>query len=478
MATEFVMPKLGLTMEQGTITEWLLEDGAAVAAGDPVLVIETDKVETEVEAPADGMLHRRGTIGETFQCGEVIGFLLSDGEEPPAASTPQTTAAPTAAPAAPSDGPAAAAEPTAAASPPPARVSGGRILASPNARRLAAERNVALRDVPGTGPGGRIVSEDVVEFASRPAPVKGSVATPGAWGSPTESSTVPATVAARQLADLLGIDLRAVEASSGDGRRSREDVAAHVRRLLDRLAERGTPPAPQGDPVLQDPVEIIPFTGMRGAIATRMHASLTEMAQLTLHLDATMDAVIADRAARKAAGAAPGYTDYVIAATARALRDHPIVNSQVTEDGIAVLGDIHVGMAVAVEGGLVVPVVRHADHLDLGALAAETSRLAEAARSKRLGLPDLEGGTFSVSALGMYGVDGFTPVINTPNAAILGVGRLREQVTIDDGEVGATTVLTLSLTWDHRVLDGAPAAAFCARVAELLADPAALDRTP
>ena len=152
-----------------------------------------------------------------------------------------------------------------------------------------------------------------------------------------------------------------------------------------------------------------------------------------------------------------------------------IVNSQVTDGGVAVLPDVHVGMAVAVDDGLLVPVVKHTDRLDLATLSAETTRLAEAARAKKLSLADLEGGTFSVTALGMYGVDGFTPVINAPNAAILGVGRLRDEVRLVDGQTTSSTVLTLSLTWDHRVLDGAPAAAFTARVAELLADPTALD---
>ena len=188
-----------------------------------------------------------------------------------------------------------------------------------------------------------------------------------------------------------------------------------------------------------------------------------------------MDAVVADRARRKAEGTAPGYTDYVVAAAARALRRHPAVNAQVTADGIAQLPDVHVGLAVALDEGLMVPVVRHADRSPLATISAETTRLATAARAGKLGLDDLEGGTFSVTALGMFGVDAFTPVINPPNAAILGVGRLRDDLVLVDGVVASRTRLTLSLTWDHRVLDGAPAAAFCQTIVELLADPAQLD---
>jgi pyruvate dehydrogenase E2 component (dihydrolipoamide acetyltransferase) len=222
------------------------------------------------------------------------------------------------------------------------------------------------------------------------------------------------------------------------------------------------------------------MSGMRGTIAKRMHASLQEMAQLTLHMDADLDAVVANREARKAAGdaALPGFTDYVIAAAARALRLHPIVNSQVTDEGIALLPDVHVSMAVALDEGLIVPVIKNTLSLDLATLSNETKRLSSAAREGKLGLSELEGGTFSVSTLGMFGVDGFTPVINPPNTAILGVGRLRDDVVL--GAKGKPTTvkrMTLSLTWDHRVFDGAPAAEFCRTIVELLGDPSALDAT-
>jgi pyruvate dehydrogenase E2 component (dihydrolipoamide acetyltransferase) len=195
-------------------------------------------------------------------------------------------------------------------------------------------------------------------------------------------------------------------------------------------------------------------------------------------MDAGLDAVVADRERRKAAGAAPSFTDYVIAAAGRALVRHPVVNSQITDAGVALLPTVHVGMAVALDNGLIVPVIRDTVGLDLVELSVESTRLAEAARSGSLELGDLEGGTFSVSTLGMFGVDGFTPVINPPNTAILGVGRLRDDVVLDtDGRAATTKRLTLSLTWDHRAFDGAPAAAFCRTIVELLADPTALDST-
>jgi pyruvate dehydrogenase E2 component (dihydrolipoamide acetyltransferase) len=209
------------------------------------------------------------------------------------------------------------------------------------------------------------------------------------------------------------------------------------------------------------------MTGMRGTIAGRMHASLREMAQLTLTMDVVMDAVIRDRADGGHA-TKPGYTDYVVAAVADTLTEHPLVNSQIHDGRLALLPGVDVGVAIALDGGLVVPVVEAADTLSIEELSAETTRLAAAARAGELTREELEGGTFSVTALGMYGVDAFTPVINPPNTAILGVGRLRDGVRWDDEVATRTTLLTLSLTWDHRAFDGAPAAEFTAGVRDRL----------
>ena len=472
MATEFTMPKLGLTMEEGTIVEWLVPDGAAVEDGSAVLVVQTDKVETEVNVVGSGRLAQVGAVGATFACGEPIGWLLAEGEEAPSAAPARNSGA--------DREPATLGSAVSAdRSPPPVAATngapGGRIIASPYARRLAAERGIDLAAVRGTGPGGRIVAEDldgVAPAAARPAAVSARAAAVSAR-PPAVAGGTPATFAARALADLLGIDVSTVPPDARDGRVSRDDVARHVRSLL---AAASAPAAAAPPPAAsQVPTEVVPIRGMRGTIAKRMHSSLREMAQLTLTVDADMDAVVADRDARKAAGSPPGYTDYVLAAAGRALREHPIVNAQVTPGGIALLPDVHVGLAVAVDGGLVVPVVLHADRRPLADIASDTTRLAAAARAGTLKLDELEGGTFSVSALGMFGVDAFTPVINPPNVAILGVGRIRDDLALVDGEVTVRRRMTLSLTWDHRVLDGAPAAAFAQSIVAKLQDPAALD---
>jgi len=463
MPTEFNMPKLGLTMEEGTIIEWMVVDGTEVAPGSAVLMVETDKVETEVEISDGGRLHIVGTVGSTYRCGERIGWILAPGEAPPVETAAANGPAPVVA-----SVPVAAVTPVVVA----AGASGGRLLASPFAHKRAEELGVNIRSVVGTGPGGRIVSEDV-EQAQRAAPVF-NVAVP-ASAAAGRKATITATFAATELARLLGIDLSRtpILATAPDGRISRQDVADHVRAIIANGAP--TPAASSFAALMQEPASVVPMRGMRGTIATRMRASLQDMAQLTLMMDVDMDAVVAHRTASKGSAVVPGYTDYVIAAAARALREHPRVNSQVTADGIALLPRVNVGMAVALDEGLVVPVVHDADQLSLETISAHTTRLAAAARSGTLKLPDMEGGTFSVTALGSFGVDGFTPVINPPNAAILGVGRLRDDVAwTDNGTIRRVKRLTLSLTWDHRVFDGAPAAEFVRTICRLLDDPSTL----
>ena len=558
MAHEFTMPKLGLTMTDGTIREWLVADGSKVNVGDAVLVIETDKVETEVEAREAGVLSISGVVGENYACGAVIGTLLGEGEVPAAAAQAPagahagaTTSAPLSggAPApraalgatAPADediatrgqggrilaspmaraaarnagvelahiagtGPngrivaadvvtrveALAAAPASTNGATAAVGEGDRILASPMARAAARDRNVDLAEIVGTGPGGRIVADDVARFADAPvaAPVAptASVSPPAvvagvagvAVGTTSVAAPVAATGGGRMLAELLGIDLRLVPTVPG-ARVTREDVAAYVRARL--ASTEATPAATDVEPeaapamlVLQEPSKMVPLRGMRGVIAERMHSSLTEMAQLTLSLDADMAAVNSERERLKAAEqTVPGYTAWVVAAAARALVDHPYVNSQVTPDGVAYLPHVHLGVAVAVDGGLIVPVIENANSVPVDELHTSVADLAVRARDGKLTLNELEGGTFSVTALGMYGVDMFTPVINPPNTAILGVGRLRTETRWEDGLASPRTVMTLSLTWDHRAFDGAPAAEFAQSIVRYLENPAQLN---
>ena len=497
---------------RGTILRWLVPDATEVSAGDAVLLVETDKVETEIEASGSGVLHQTGEIGQEYLCGVPFGWFCEPGERPAGRSQQSRTrlrsplrqhplrSGTECSPARSSGDRSRSTRARrrhsrplqpASAPLPVVRAPGERILASPAAKRLARELGVELAVVAGSGPKGRITERDVRAAAETPAtaepvPEPGVAPTPAAGAgaasarvmSPSTAAveaagpSPPATLAARQLADLLGVDLRAVRASAPDGRISRADVAVAVREMLARLSPSAEPepaaaPEPESAaPLAQEPTELIPLRGMRGVIAERMSASLRSMAQLTLTMDVDMSAVVAERAAL--VEAVPGYTDYLVAAAAAALQQHPRVNSQVTDDAVAVLGDIHIGLAVALDDGLLVPVVRHADRLSLGEIAAETTRLAEGARDGSLDYDDYQGATFTVTALGMFGVDAFTPIINSPNTAILGVGRIRDETIWTEGVPAARPMLTLSLTWDHRAFDGAPAARFTAAVRDWL----------
>ena len=402
VAIEVLLPKLGLTMETGLIEEWLVSAGTLVQPGEPLMRLATDKVEVDVEAEAAGLFHPAVAQGSELPPGALVGWLLAEGEAVPAPSA-AAPSAPTAAP--------HPAEPVVAAEPgaltPPTQT--GRQFVSPNARRVARERGVDVTQLRGTGPSGRVITADVIGALEQPA-VAASAAQ--AQGPGVVSPLV------RRDAVAAGVDLGAVPAGPG-GKIRRADVIAAA-------ARQGA--APPGLPA-----QVIPLTGMRGVIASRMHASLQEMAQLTLGTDATMDAAVDLRARLKeqwsAAGiAVPTITDFIVRAAALALVRHPRLNASVQEQSILVQSDINVGIAVALDDGLIVPVVKNADQLPLSSIAAETKRLAAGSRTGKLALPDLEGGTFTVSTLGSFGIDFFTPVITPGQVAILGVGRLRESV--------------------------------------------------
>jgi pyruvate/2-oxoglutarate dehydrogenase complex dihydrolipoamide acyltransferase (E2) component len=333
---------------------------------------------------------------------------------------------------------------------------GGRQFVSPNARRVADQLGVDVAQVAGTGPNGRVVSEDVEAAA--------------AAGSAKITSPL-----ARRDAAQAGIDINAVQTDTGFV--TRKDVRDAI------SGQVVTPPAPAAKAgavaSMQETASIIPMKGMRGTIAARMVQSLTEMAQLTHGFEVTMDAVVDLRGTlkeqyRDLGLQVPSLNDFIVRAASLALRKHPILNSTIVDKEIHLLSHIHMGMAVAVPGGLMVPVIRDADTLSIFELARITRELAEDCRAGSISLDSLEGGTFAVTSLGTYGVDMFTPVINPGNVGILGVGRLREGGKWEGERFVKTQVLTLSLTFDHRVVDGAPAAEFLQTVNELLARPLVL----
>ena len=457
MAVEVLLPKLGLTMETGLIEEWLVPPGTPVKPGDLLLRLATDKVDVEVEAEGTGLFHPAVASGVELPPGALIGWLLEAGEQVPSgtgAADPLTPLAPVPPP------DVRAQTQTPVVGEPGAITRTGRLFASPNARRVAGQRGVDIAQLNGTGPGGRIITADVLEAAAAP-------------GAPAPAPQIVSPLVRRDAA-AAGVDLGTVVATGPGGRVLRSDILTAAARQVPAAGA-----GPDTASVETAVAEVIPLTGMRGVIASRMHASLQEMAQLTLGTEAEMDAAVALRAQLKeqwsqAGIPVPTITDLVIRAAALALREHPRLNASVHDNAIHVQPEINVGIAVALDEGLMVPVVKRADQLPLSAIAAESRRFGQGARSGRLALPDLEGGTFTVSTLGTYGIDFFTPVITPGQVAILGVGRLRDSVRWEGATPVRTQVLTLSITFDHRAVDGAPAASYLRSVVSRLANPLSL----
>ena len=440
MPVEVRLLKVGMTMTQGSVEEWYIADGDEVQKGEMLYRLETEKVNMDVDAETTGIVKHRVAAGTELGPGEVIGFVFAPDETIPDV-LPTPTPLPGEAPVEEKKAPQPAA---AAPAPAPRRAAGQRPAASPAARRLAAELGVDLADVEGTGPRGRITEGDVTAQAAK------------AKIQDQPRRRQPSSPAARRLAGELGVDIDAVEGSGPGGRITREDV--------ERAAE-----AAEAAPAAE------PLRGMRRTIAERMYASLRDTAQLTIEMEVDMEDVVKLRtqlvAEWESKGVRPSYTDIVMLASAKALLQHPRMHSTLADDAILRHEAVHMGMAVALEEGLVVPVIRNTDSKDLKTIAGESRELAERARSGRLGLDDMSGGTFTVTSLGMFGVDTFTPILNTPQSGILGVGRIYDGVAWHGDTPVPRKRLRLSLTWDHRVLDGAPAAEFLAEVRGYLEAP-------
>jgi pyruvate/2-oxoglutarate dehydrogenase complex dihydrolipoamide acyltransferase (E2) component len=439
MPAEIYLVKVGMTMTEGVVEEWYIPDGGHVEKGDLLYRLETEKVNLDVDAETSGTVKHAVGVGVTMKPGDVIGHIYAPGEAIPDATVSSVPAGATANP--------EVAQPLRSAVAP--TQSSGRVLASPIARRLARERGIELAQVRGSGPGGRIVEADV------------TAATSARTGTTTTS--VRASPLARRIAGERGVDLSGLRGSGPGGRIVRADIEAAAA----APAIAPTTAAATG--------QTIPVKGMRRTIATRMKESLATSAQLTMDMDVVMDDAVRLREQLIVEWAPksvrPSYTDLVVRAVAKALRAHPLMNSVFAETEIRLLAEIHVGIAVAVDDGLVVPVLRHAAEKSLETIAVESAAMARRAREGRLGLDDLSGGTFTVTALGMYGVDAFTPIINAPQSGILGVNRIREDVAWAGDRAVRQQRMRLSLTWDHRVLDGVPAAQFLGHVRDLLEAP-------
>ena len=444
-------------MTEGMVSEWFIADGAKVKKGEMLYSLETEKVNLDVDAEMDGYVKHTAEAGVMLAPGDVVGYIFADDEPIPAdfAGVASSAAAPDV------EAPKAAA-PAAAVSATPepvAVVSGdGRLKSSPAARRLASEIGVAIAGLTGSGPGGRIVEADVRQASLQ------SGASTGSERQENVETKVNASPLARRLAAERGIDLSQIKGSGPQGRIVQGDL------------DQAPLTSGRAAPVQMGPTagSTVPVRGMRKTIAQRMHQSLQTSAQLSMDMTAQMDDAVRLRGQliKEWDGEArPTYTDLVIKAVAKALGQHPMMNSRFDDTEITLLREIHMGLAVSVPEGLLVPVIRNVHELNLKQIAQESARLAAAARAGTLGLDDYAGGTFTISALGMFGVNSFTPIINQPQTGILGVNQLFDGLTWDEDKPIKTKQMNLSLTWDHRAVDGAPAAEFLASVVEFLSEP-------
>jgi pyruvate dehydrogenase E2 component (dihydrolipoamide acetyltransferase) len=412
MPIEIVVPRLGWNMDEGIFAGWLLADGARVRAGEPLFRLEAEKATEDVEATDAGTLRIAPTgpsIGDALAVGTVIGYLLDAGEELPAAATPE----PRRLPAGNRESPAIPAEPF---SIPTATASrdAPRARSSPLARRLARELGIDWTRLQGTGRTGRVRKADVLEAAA-----------------------------------------------------ARQSLAA---RLPSPLAEGAGPDsAPERAPA---------STGLPGArrrvIAARLAAGRESTVPVTITTTIDATNLVNLRAQFRAAGVAtpPSYSDIVVKLAAVALREHPALNARLEADRVVASRTVHVSIAVDTDDGLLVPVIRDADTLGLTAIAARSRELIARARGGSLSASEMQGGTFTISNLGTHGVEAFTPVINPPQCAILGMGRIERQPVVHGDQIVGRDRMVLSLTFDHRIVDGAPAARFLQRLGQLIENPA------
>ncbi len=477
MAIEVRLPQFGMGMQEGKLLRWFKREGEPVQEGEPLCEVETEKATVEVPSPQSGLLLRIVVeVERTVPVLEVLAIIGSPGEVSSGMPNNRDTLI------AKADAEAALQQPSVSSTPTATGARLQSVQVTPLARRVAKDQGIDLREVKGTGPGGRITDQDVRRtLASRtsqalphslPRAGAGEVALAPDYTQASEPPSTQVEPRARRLAHQHGIDLSQV-AGTGPGARITED---DVRQILSG-GNRGPAPArlasspskDDGANSEQQP-QAIPLTGMRGVIARRMLQSLQTSAQLTLISEADVTALVNHRKSLTGQFDVT-YTDLLIKAAALALRKHPRLNAMVVGEEIHILADIHIGVAIALDEGLVVPVVRNADCKPLAAIAGEVAEFAQRARGGKLTMAEITGGTFTVTNLGTFGIDAFTPILNPPEAAILGVGRIFERLTRRDSDLVWRQKIVLSLTIDHRVVDGAPAAAFLQTLREFLEQP-------
>lgn len=455
MATEITMPQMGFDMTEGTIANWLKKEGEPVKKGEPIAEIETDKTTIQIEAFGGGVLRKIVVpAGGKVPVGAVIGVIAGADE-----------ALATAAPA-----PAATPPPAAAPIAPAMASSAASVNATPIARRIAEEKGVDLTRVQGSGRDGQITKGDVDAFLSAPTPA------PAAVGLSASTGRVAASPAAKAVAAQKGVDLRLVKGTGPEGRVMKADVEAVAPAdVIAPVARAATPAAP----IVAAPAATgdtrKPLSRMRQTIATRTQQSKVNAPHFYITVAVEMDAAMTLRQqineSLKSEGIKISVNDLVIRSVALGLKRFPDLNASFAGDAIDLHGGVHIGNAVALESGLITVTVRDADTKSLKQIAVEMSGLVSRAKSGKMQSGDAGGQTFSISNLGMYGVENFIAIINGPDAGILAVAAAAPEAVVRDGQIVIRNIMRMTLSGDHRVTDGAQAAEFVNEVKRLLENP-------
>ncbi len=458
MATKIIMPALEMAQETGKVLHWLKSAGDPVTAGEPVMEIETDKVTVEIQAPASGVLGGvSAREGESVPVGQTIAWILSPGEAVPNEHGPLQS------------GRARGAPVTAQKARPAQQVHSHRsVTASPVAAQIAREYGLDLSEIKPNG--GRVEKADVLTYIAHHQPASAVHA---------DGSRRPlASPKARRLASERGIDLLGLTGSGPGGAVLAQDVPAISDVLAADAANTVLPKATAPSPApghLPTPADTEMSTIWR-VMVERMSASWATVPHFYLIRDVSADALGDMRkriapAVEKRAGVKPTYSDLLVKLVAATLRDHPRVNAAWADGKIQLSPEIHIGLATAVEVGLIVPVIHYADRLTIGEIAFQRQDLVARANAGKLRPADVSGGTFTLTNLGMYNVDAFNAIVNAPQAAILAVGRIADRVVAVDGQPAVRPMLTMTLSCDHRVVDGARAARFLDDLARLVEEP-------
>jgi pyruvate dehydrogenase E2 component (dihydrolipoamide acetyltransferase) len=455
----FCMPKWGIEMTEGSVAEWMVGDGTRISRGDVICLIETAKITNEVEAEGDGVVLR--ILAPAGDQAIPVGALLAVIGDSDASAAEIDAFVAGFVPADGGVGEAPAPSSASAAKPATARIETNRPI-SPKALELAESENVDLAGVEGSGRGGRITFQDVHQHL-RPA------ATPTLRGPselPDDDIRIFASPLARRLAAIHRIDLGALSGTGPRGRISKHDVLRMV-----EVPPAGTAQAPFS--LTANEPGIVPFDKVRKVIAQRLTAAKRDVPHFYLRISVDADALLElRRTANLVLGIKASLNDYLVLAAGKALARHPEVNVQVHGEAMHRFAHADIAIAVASPKGLVTPIVRQVDRMGIADLAAATASLIARAKDGKLAYGDLDGGTFTVSNLGMFGIEEFDAVINPPQGAILAIGAaVREAVELENGDLAFATRLKLTLSVDHRAIDGADGARFLATLKDLIERP-------